>query len=289
MKIYLNKPPDNKIGGGFTFVRNFIKGVQGKAEIVSRWEDCDVFLICGVTIANEGEIKAARLAGKKIVFRVDNVPRKSRNRRSTPHERMKEYAALADVVVYQSEWAKWYCEPLCGDGTVIYNGVDQSVFFPMKSKQNPHRYLFAYHGKNEQKQFWLAHLLFQKEHRLFPEKAEFWFINDFGRELAELQAANFDFWNGENYQHLPLINRSEVMAEILQQCRFLIYPAVADASPNMVLEARACGLEVVGCMDKELSGTAELLDPKLDISLDRMVDEYLDLFGFIHRAGFADL
>lgn len=289
MKIYLNIPPENKIGGGFTFVRNFLKGIQGKAEIVPRWEDCDVFLICGVTIASEGEVKAARAAGKKIVLRVDNVPRKSRNRRSSPHLRLKEYAELADVVVYQSEWAKRYCEPLCGDGTVIYNGVDTSVFYPVKSEQNQHRYFYAYHGKNEQKQFWTAHLLFQYEHRLFPDKAEFWFINDFGRDLPELQDANFDFWNGEQFQHLPLIGEPALMAGVLRQCRYLIYPAVADASPNMVLEARACGLDVVGYADRSLSGTVELLDPKLDISLERMVDEYLQLFEFIHNPNFADL
>lgn len=289
MKIYLNIPPKDKVGGGFSFVRNFLKGINGRAEIVSRWEDCDVFFICGVTIANEGEIRAARLAGKKIVFRVDNVPRKSRNRRSTPHERMKEYAELSDVVVYQSEWAKWYCEPLCGEGTVIYNGVDLEIFSPMKSVQNAHRYLFVYHGKNEQKQFWAAHQIFQREHRLFPKQSEFWFINDFGSELAGLQDANYDFWNGEKFEHLPKISEPIEMADLMRMSKFLIYPAIADASPNVVLEARACGMEIIGHPDKTVSGTAELLDPSLDISLSRMVDEYLNLFEFIHTATFADL
>lgn len=266
------------ISGGHTFFRNLKKGLANKVHFVNSWPECDVFFISGVTITLPHEVHEASRAGKKIVFRVDNVPRKSRNRRSTPHERMVEFANLADVVVYQSEWAKDYCYPLCGDGTVIYNGVDQSVFKPGKNPK-PNRYLFAYHGNNDHKNFWRAHLEFQYIFRQDPD-AEFWFIYDFRSQLSELALGNYDFWQGEKFAHLDKAESAEDMVEIMQQCGKLIYPAICDASPNLVLEARACGLEVIAPAPKDLAGTQELLDLK-DISLERMCDEYNGIFELL--------
>lgn len=281
MKIYC---PSNKgedaVGGGWTFLRNFKKGMADKVHFVNSWQECDIFFITGITIVDKNELHEAHKAGKRIVLRVDNVPRKSRNRRSSPHERLKEFAELSDVVIYQSKWAKDYCYPLCGDGTVIYNGVDTSVFRPDPSKQVKNRYLYAYHGQNEHKNFWEAHLRFQYIFREDRE-SQFWFIYDFRSNLPELEAANFDFWQGEKYAHLPKCENAHDMADVMQQCGKLIYPSISDASPNVVLEARACGLEVVFPAARELAGTQELLDPNLDISLERMCDEYFGVFQLV--------
>jgi len=282
MKIYCPNQKD-AIGGGWTFLRNFKKALANKVHFVDSWKECDVFFITGITMVDKNELYEAKKAGKKIVLRVDNVPRKSRNRRSSPHERLKEFAGLSDVVIYQSEWAKNYCYPLCGEGTVIYNGVDTEIFKADKSEpeeDRKDRYLFAYHGKSELKQFWLAHYCFQMEHRKNPN-AIFWFVNDFGNDLNELVASNFDFWNGEQYMHLPKQTDPKDMAELMQQCKYLIYPSVCDSSPNLVLEARACGMEVLYPASKEFSGTAELLDPKLDISLERMGEEYFGVLQLL--------
>lgn len=263
-----------KVGGGFTWLRNFKKAMQKyDVHFVDKWEDCDVLLIAGVTITNPHEVREAKKNGKAVVHRVDNVPKKSRNKRSTPHERMKELSDLSDVIIYQSQWAKNYCKILCGDGTVIYNGVDKDIFYPAKEPEITNRYLFAYHGKSELKGFWTAHYLYQMLHRKH-KSSDFWFIYDFGRELEELKNSNFDFFNGERYSHLPKIDDPKDMADIMRQCTHLIFPSIADASPNTVLEAMACGLKVIGYPSEELSGTKELLDPNLDISLERMGEEY---------------
>jgi len=269
------------VGGGWTFIRNIEKALKDRAHFVDNVKDCDVMLVCGVTITNVGDVKWAKQQGKAVVLRVDNVPKKSRNRRQTPHERMKEIADMCDVVIYQSEWAKKYCEPLTGEGTVIYNGVDTKLFSPAKQLQPSHdRFLFAYHGKSELKGFWIAHAYFQ---RMFREnnRAEFWFMNDFGRELEELQEAKFDFWNGEKYRHFPFAQTPQQMAMVMQQCTHLLFPSVSDASPNTVLEARACGLIIDSIADGGQSGTIELLTKELDISLERMGDEY---FGVLQLA-----
>lgn len=277
MKIYCPNTKSDGVGGGWTFLRNFKKGMAQRVHFVDNWQECDIFFITGITIVEKNEIIEAHKAGKKIVLRVDNVPRKSRNRRSSPHERLSEFANLADVVVYQSEWAKDYCYPLCGDGVIIYNGVDQSIFKPNEEIQDKNQYLFAYHGKNEQKNWSEAWLRFQYISRN-NRNAVFNFIYDFGSGLAELEDANFDFWNGERYNHLERIEKPEDMAEILQRCGGgLIYPSIADASPNIVLEARACGCPILYPAERELAGTQELIELK-DISLERMCDEYEGVF-----------
>lgn len=272
--------PDNsrpQLGGGWTFMKTFRKYAErAGVEFVSSWQDCDVVLVAGVTLVETSEIWEAHVAGKKVIYRVGNVPRKSRNRKNTPSLRMKSLANMADVVVHQSEWSRNYCMPLVGDGPVIYNGADMEIFKAPEKKSERERWLFAYHNKNEIKGFWTAHLMFQLRHRVNPD-AEFWFIYDFGKDLEELENARFDFWNGEHFAHIEKQETPEGMAEIMKSCTHFVYPAVWDACPNEVLEARACGLEVVGVASKELAGTQELLDPHLDISAERMVEEYLSL------------
>lgn len=289
MKIYIPNTSSQTVGGGWTFIRNLKKALSpfGVA-FVDNWQDCDVIVVVGVTITKVSELQEAVNAGKKVVFRVDNVPRKSRNRRQTPHEKMREIADLAEVVVYQSEWAKEYCEPLTGDGVVILNGVDTDIFYPPKERASDNVYLFAYHGNSELKQFWLAHYYFQVVHRSDPS-AEFWFIYDFKRDLQELQEANFDFWNGEPYRHLMKIERPEDFAKVMRQCTHFICPYTVDAAPNTLLEARACGLEICGVLPEigssdiniPLSGVEEYMELEEVPTLEDMGEEY---WGIIQLA-----
>ena len=165
---------------------------------------------------------------------------------------------------------------------MIYNGVDQSIFYPDESKQDPNKYLFLYHGKSELKQFWLAHFYFQKAF-IKNRDAEFYFINQFPSGDEDLlQNADYDFVNGESYVRLPVTDDVEKIAGLMRQCKYLIFPSTLDAAPNTVLEARACGMQVIGYAPAELAGTVEMLDPKLDISLERMCEEYFNHIRFIH-------
>jgi glycosyltransferase involved in cell wall biosynthesis len=284
MKIYIpTNKPDDQIGGGFTFRRNFIKGCQGKAEIVNTLQECDVMLVSGITMVEGSLLTTARELKKKVVLRVDNVPRKSRNKRCTPHQRLQEYAKLSDLIIYQSEWAERYIEPLCGKGKVIYNGVDTEVF---NHNDNPDErenvYTFIYHGGNELKGFWTAHYLFQMEAR-DKKEAEFWFIYDFGKAIHEFKEGNFDFWNNEKYIHLPKETDPRKLADIMRQAKYLIYPAVCDASPNVVGEAMACGCSVIGAANGDLSGTTEVIlkNAEKPYTIQDMCDDYLNEFNLL--------
>lgn len=287
MKVYIPNNSQQSVGGGWSFMRNIGRALAPHGvSFVNTWQECDVVLIVGVTMTRTGEIEEAKKAGKSIIFRVDNVPRKSRNSRNTPHERMQDFARLADVVIYQSEWAKEYCMPLCGDGTVIYNGVDTDVFKKPEKKPKDPVYLFMYHGRSELKQFWLAHYYFQMVHRVSRE-AEFWFTYEFKRELGELQDANFDFWNGEPYIHMPIQPTPEAVANVMQKATHFICPYTVEAAPNTLLEALHCGLKVVGMVEMDgvsVGGVREylkLFEDGYDFSLQRMGDEYFGLMRVI--------
>jgi len=60
MKVYLPNVSRQELGGGFSFCRNLAKGGEKKFEVVSRWEDCDVVLIPGATIAERKDMNEAK-------------------------------------------------------------------------------------------------------------------------------------------------------------------------------------------------------------------------------------
>lgn len=288
MKIYLPNNSQQKVGGGWTFVRNLKAGLSDRVEFVDNYKDADVILIMGVTTVEIEELEEAKKLGKKIILRVDNVPRNSRNLRCRPkpYEKLKLIAELyADAVVYQSEWSKMYAGPLCGDGMIIYNGVDTKIFNPKPELKKEDRYLYVYHSRgNDLKGFWEAHYYFQMMARKNPD-AEFWIINNLGNETADLIRANLDFWNDEKWSFLGVVNDPVEMAKIMQKCSHLIFPASVESCPNTVLEALACGLQVVAVKDNFWGGTSELLNLP-DISLETMCDEYFNLFELVHSGDF---
>jgi glycosyltransferase involved in cell wall biosynthesis len=127
------------------------------------------------------------------------------------------------------------------------------------------------HSSNPNKRFEEAKYIFSKE----------WIKNNGDCELnlvgrLDGKEYNYDFIRGENVKNLgEIVDRVE-MSNIYSKCKYLIYPAFADSCPNTVLEARACGCEIIGV--NEIGGTKELLDSELDISLERMGNEYYNLF-----------
>ena len=290
MKVYFPKFDLDKIGGCWTFVRNLMQGLSFTSqpldiEMVDNWQTADIYFIPGVTMVERNEVEEAKTAGKKIVLRMDNIPRKSRNKRCRVYDNLRRYAEIADVVVYQSEWARDYCYPLTGEGTVIYNGVNTKIFYPADNKPKTinQRVLFAYHGKSELKNFWQAHLHFQYFARTYPN-AEFWFIYDFGRDQPILEAANFDFWQGEKYVHYNQVKTPQEMAFIMRNCTHFFYPSIADAAPNILLEAVACGLEACHLAPKELAGSQEIYEDFKQNgvrSIETMALEYFNLFKLL--------
>ena len=133
MKIFIVNQSKQTTGGGFTFISNFVKGLNKLGiKTVNRVEDCDVFFISGATLVTRDEFKRAKELKKKIVLRVDGIPEDWRNR-GTGWSRLKDFAREADVIIYQSEFVRnTIGKMLDKDGAVIYNGVDEGIFRPIR-------------------------------------------------------------------------------------------------------------------------------------------------------------
>jgi len=168
MKIYIPNTSNTGLGGGFRFVENLIKGLKDKVEFVNTWQECDIFFIFGVTTVDKGELYEAKKAGKKIVLRVDNIPRKSRNRRMTPVERLAEFGDMSDLIVYQSDWCKYFAGYFIKNNksVLINNGVDINIFNKENRDSDGKTYLYINYNDNPNKRFDEAIYRFEMDWRL---------------------------------------------------------------------------------------------------------------------------
>lgn len=287
MKIFLPNISEQEIGGAFTWQRNLRRALEDKVQFVNSWQDCDVYLIASVTLADRDEVEEVAAAGKVIIFRVDNIPKKSRNKRSRVYDNMRRYSELAAMVVYQSQWAENYASVMCHPetpSTIIYNGVDRSIFYPAPEPDeegfsSTRRHLFVQYNRDENKRFPEAALHFHRKHRT-DKQMTLTIVGKFSPDNFNPDGTpHFDFFDGEKIAFVPPVNDPTAMADIYRQHDILLFPAFADAAPNTCLEARACGL-AVELVNPE-GGTKEMLDPDLDISLERMADEYLGMFNIL--------
>lgn len=279
MKIYIPQKAIDGFGGGWTFSRNLKKTLARKVNFMSRWQDADIYFIPGPTLVERNEVIEAKNAGKKIVFRIDNVPRNSRNR-NTGTSKLYDFAQLADVVVYQSQWAKNFIQPFIKkDGEVILNGADTDIFKPDGEKipkdGNP-QYLYVRSSRDETKRWEKAWFEFQNIFYQNPE-AHLWIVGRFSPENLEY---NFDFFGGaeKRYAYLGVMDDPLDMAKIYRSADILLLPYFADACSNVCIEARQSGLDIK--YDEVWGGgTFEIMTAdKKDLTIEVMANKYLKVF-----------
>lgn len=276
MKIYIPNSSKQSLGGGWTWIRNFKKGCGSAVEFVDKWQDCDIYLIMSVTTTDKNELKEAKEAGKKIVLRVDNIPKKSRNKRQDPPARITEFGEMANLVIFQSEWAKEYAGWLIKyqyNRKVIYNGVDLSTFHKPEHPPVGNKFLFVHYNRDDCKRY---HEAFYTYHMWFREHrdSELTIVGRFSPDVVE---NNFDFFGREKVNYLGVIDDPKRMATVMRAHHALLFPSFGDACPQTVIEALGCGLSIIGV--NEVGGTKELLDlPYEDLSCNRMANEYINEF-----------
>lgn len=279
MKIYIpSRAKTGDIGGGFSFTRNIIKALKGKVEFTDRIADCDIFFIPGATMCQRDEVKTMKDMGKKIVLRVDNIPRNSRNR-NTGTGRLYDFAQMADEVIYQSEWARNWISPFVKKkGVVILNGADEEIFTPdgMKApRDGSPQYLYSRYNRDETKCWEKAWYEFQITYYRNP-KAHLWIV---GRFSPEQEQYGFDFFGGaeKRYKYLGTIGTPEEMAIIYRSANNLLYTYSLDACSNVLVEARLCGLDVL-IGQNEGSANEILLTNKINLTLKSMGERYYQVF-----------
>lgn len=271
MRIYLANKSEQKIGGGFTFLRNYAKYSK---LVTESYEDADVFMVSGATMIPKEDIEKAKQDGKKIVLRVDNIPRNSRNR-NTGTSRLKKYSDIADLVIYQSEWARAYIiQFLKKDGPVILNGADTDIFNkegPKIATDGSPQYLYARFNRDETKRWeeaWYHYQLIQKEN---PE-AFLWIVGQFSDEQ---RSCGFDFFREEKYRYWGILNE-ESMAMAMRSCDRILIPYWNDACSNTLIEAILCGADPVFLESGYTGGAPEIMCAE-DLSASRMAREYDDI------------
>ena len=283
MKIALPTESKQKLGGGFSFLKNLTAGLLAEGVEVVDWKKADVVLIVGPTIITKRLFQEIKDSGKKIVVRLDNIVRNSRNR-GAGMSRMVKMARNADKVVFQSSWSKGLLSPfLLVDGPIIHNSVNEGIFRPegpsidFSMKGNP-IYLYSRFSRDELKRWEKVYYDFIK----ISQDNKDAFLAIIGRFSDDLRKYNFDFYADEKYEYKGIINDAEYMARMYRGADYLMAPYFQDCFSNSYIESLMCGCELY---DPELSGgTEEMINLWREkgreyFSLKRMTLDYLNVLN----------
>ena len=281
MKIFIPNESKQTVGGGFTFVRNFTKyAKKSGAEVITGQccpVDADIFFIAGATMVTREKVEEAKRFGKKIVLRVDNAPRNSRNR-NTGTSRLKSFADIADLIVYQSQWAREYLMPFLGkDGVVILNGADEEIFNmagPKQPREAEQQYLYVQYNRDESKRWHEAWYRFSMLARKNSD-SHLWIVGNFSPENL---AYGFDFFMGERFRYAGVLDRPEDLAEYYRGADMLFLPYYNDACSNVMVEARLSGVPSI--IHNGTGGNEEIMQAPLEYLLaSRMALRYVAEFA----------
>lgn len=268
-------------GGGFTFVNNLI---DNWAEFVLDPNDCDIYFIPSASLFTKQD-KIPE--GKKVVLRVDNALKNSRNNNSGMRK-MKDLAQRSDLIIYQSKWAKEYLSPFLDSKAkevIIVNGGDTKYYhkgvsdMPTDDKKI---YLYSRSSNNESKMWEIARYEFQKIHQ--KENAQLWIVGRFSPENLKY---NFDFYADEDYKPLGFQLDKNYMAMLYQSADYLIFPHFNEACPNTLIE----WLLVKGTYKDIIFGATGMTGGSIDIiegfkkhgygwlKKERMISEYREVLN----------
>lgn len=261
MRVHIANYEPDRSGGGWTFQRNFTKVIPQAS-----YEDADIYMIAGASMVSIDDAKKAKAEGKKVILRADNMPRRSRNARWVDDQgktKIKALAEIADLVIYQSKWARDFLYPhLLVDGPVILNGVDTTIYNPDNRNAAPDSYLYARSSRDEGKN-WIF--------------AWYWFVNKkgtleiAGRFSPENLKHNFDFYNNERY---TFVGEQPSLVDSYKRNMFFLYTYLNDACSNTLIEALASGCQIIDVYGMlQTGGAPEIMELK-DLSLERMCEEY---------------
>ncbi len=291
--IFIANESKQALGGGFIFIENFKKGCNGQARIVDRWEDAHGILIPSVTMIRRQVIEEVMAYNrhkpehhKRIILRVDNMPKNSRNR-GTAFSRMKDFGMWADDIIFQSQWARDYVGGwLTRQHKVspekyhtILNGVDTDFFHHNDDpKQRGETFLYTTFNTDENKRIDEAlydfHLRTVYARQAGKKAPLLKLVGQFDKYRVEY---GFDFFEDEQFSYRPPVNDRAEMAKIYRSCQYLYFPAFADAAPNTVAEAMSCGCTPL--LINKVGGTQEVVETysKGIVTIQQMAQQYCEL------------
>jgi len=241
VKIYVAQYQPNRVGGGWTFADNFVKGMGDS--ISGDYSEADIYFIPSPSMVQRDEVQQAKADGKKIVLRLDNAVRNSRNR-NTGMTRMKDFCDMADLVIYQSDWSREYLLPFTKkDGLVILNGVDLDLYKALPENnidQRQNNIFYSRFNRDETKNWEAARYWFSQYQLQHPDAT----LHIAGQFSDELRTGNFDFYNNEHYQFYGVLSPQDLSN--LYRISSLLYTYFNDACSNTLIEALVSRSPIVG-------------------------------------------
>jgi glycosyltransferase involved in cell wall biosynthesis len=235
MKILMNrKPVDGPWGGGNLFVKAFYEhGKRFGHQIVSEFSD-DIDLIfvqdpryseLGISINEVLKYKNWK-PNTKIVHRVNECDAR-KNTNDIDHL-LRECSKFTDKTIFVSNWMREYHTTrgwLCGDTSVVINGVDHNIFKPGEKIQNKKVNIVAHHWSNN---FMKGFDVYQKIDEFVGDNQDFTFTY-IGRQ-------NGTFKNTKIVE--PLFGAE--LGNELGRYDLYISASRHDPGPNHILESLAC-------------------------------------------------
>lgn len=285
MNVHIANYSEQQVGGGFSFIANLMNGCQqiGGVSFVD-YDKAEVYLIPSASMVQREQVKIAKADGKKIILRVDNALRHSRNR-STGMSRLWDFAEMADEIVFQSEWAKEVIgkEFLQTDrGCIIVNGVNQGIFnMDNRTEDLVARFTYSRYNRDETKNWEMARYIYQQAVYTADVPCQ---LNILGRFSDELRENNFDFYQAESYKFWG-VQPAPTVSQILQNTDYFIYTYFNDACSNSLIEALCCGCEIVDTYGMlNTGGAGQIMDIVNDVGVKyfnhiRMAREYIEVFN----------
>lgn len=245
MRIYVPNLNKGGVGGGPTFVENFLNGLSDKHVFQDNIADAELMFVPNPMWAERSDFEVARERKVPIVLRLDNIP-EDWNNRGTSISKLKDFIAQTDYIIFQSDWSRQkYVEFASGNGlilpkhSIVQNGVDTRLFAARIARDtvgpNP-VILFVKSGRNENKR-WMEAMEIYRRYWYQNKNAMLYLVGQFADDHHRY---NFGFYNGERFKYLGILGKEE-MAAMYQLADILLFPAFADCAPNVVLESMSCG------------------------------------------------
>jgi len=297
IKIYIPPVGKEKIGGGWSFLNNFIGGLPADAMIEPALEEADVVFLPASTMVTRDFVQEVRSYGKPIALRIDGVPEDWRNR-GTGWSRTKDFAGWANLVIYQS----YFVEKTIGrllehtlekelNHTVIMNGADIEVFKlegeVLHAFGNP-SILYVNYRKGEHNKRVEEVIERFRYFKLDNPEATLTFVGNYSKQQFRWNDKSWDFGmldleEGKDWRYLGIVSDREELAKIMRSHEFIAFPSFADPCPNTLIEALCCGC--VPLWVNGYGGASEIIAqwescvfPGLDFSKERMALDYVKSF-----------